>query len=55
LPTARHSQLELAKQFGPEFEIIEQSRSDHRTPSGGTQSFNWSVLRRRDESRTGES
>jgi SAM-dependent methyltransferase len=50
LPTARHSREEIAEQFGPEFKIIEQSRSEHRTPSGGSQSFNWSVLRRRDQS-----
>jgi hypothetical protein len=49
LPTVRHSHAELAAQFDAEFAIVHQSGANHPTPSGGSQAFNWSVLRRRSQ------
>jgi hypothetical protein len=35
-----------ARQLGTPFELLEESRELHRTPSGGEQKFNWAVFRR---------
>jgi SAM-dependent methyltransferase len=46
LPVARYSPADLAEILGPEFEIVEQFRSDHVTPAGVTQPFTWVAARR---------
>jgi cyclopropane fatty-acyl-phospholipid synthase-like methyltransferase len=45
LPVARYSSTDLTKIFGPEFEVIEQTREEHVTPGGVTQPFTWLAAR----------
>jgi 2-polyprenyl-3-methyl-5-hydroxy-6-metoxy-1,4-benzoquinol methylase len=46
LPVVRYDPQELAKVIGPSFELVGERRQLHATPSGGSQSFQFSVLRR---------
>lgn len=46
LPVVRYDPRELAKVIGPSFELVGERRQMHATPSGGSQSFQFSVLRR---------
>ena len=45
LPVTRYSSAGLAEILGPGFEVIEQRREDHVTPSGVTQPFTWLAAR----------
>ncbi len=46
LPVARHDGRSLAAVLGPEFELVETRRHDHRTPSGAVQHYQFSTFRR---------
>jgi trans-aconitate methyltransferase len=46
LPVARHSAAELADALGARWQMIEESRELHTTPSGVTQPFTWAAFRR---------
>jgi trans-aconitate methyltransferase len=46
LPVARYSPAQLARQFGPEWRLINQDRDEHITPAGAIQPFTWIALRR---------
>ena len=46
LPVQRHDGASVALLLGPAFELLEEQRHVHRTPSGADQRFCWTVLRR---------
>jgi SAM-dependent methyltransferase len=46
LPVARYAPADLAALLGPGWILIAQDREAHVTPSGQTQPFSWSALRR---------
>lgn len=46
LPVHRYSPDESVAFLGDRFEILEQRREEHRTPSGRPQPFNWTVARK---------
>jgi SAM-dependent methyltransferase len=46
LPVERYDGVKLARRFGPDFELVRSFTKAHATPSGGTQSFTYAVLRR---------
>jgi hypothetical protein len=39
LPTRRYSAADLQRELGPQFELVESEREDHRTPGGILQQF----------------
>jgi hypothetical protein len=45
LPVVRYSPESLAALLGPDFEVIEERREAHCTPSGSIQPFTWIVAR----------
>ncbi len=45
LPVARYDPAALASVFGPVFELVEERREEHVTPSGRVQPFTWVALR----------
>lgn len=47
LPVKRYDPERLAAVFGPEFDVVEQRREEHRTPSGIVQPFTWLGMRYR--------
>ena len=47
LQVQRHDGASMALLLGAPFELLEERRQVHRTPSGAEQRFCWSVLRRR--------
>jgi SAM-dependent methyltransferase len=47
LPVSRHDGASVAALLGTEFELVEEEREVHRTPSDAEQRFCWSILRRR--------
>jgi hypothetical protein len=49
LPVARYEAPDIAAVFGPGFALVHHERDLHVTPSGSTQQFAWTVLRRADE------
>jgi len=46
LPVARHDEASLRAVLGPGFELIDWRRHEHRTPSGASQQFQFSMFRR---------
>jgi hypothetical protein len=46
LPVCRYDAQGLAEQLGEGFELVESSRELHATPSGATQSFQYTRFRR---------
>jgi len=46
LPVRRYDGRGVASLLGPDFELLEEERHAHRTPSGAEQRFCWSILRR---------
>ena len=50
LPVARYDAAKLSAALGGAFQLIEARRQDHRTPSGSTQQFQFSVFKRSAES-----
>jgi SAM-dependent methyltransferase len=46
LPVQRHDAQSLSRLLGSPFELREESRELHRTPSGGEQKFIWAVFSR---------
>ena len=46
LPVVRYSAETLSQELGAEFEPIESLREEHRTPSGGVQSFSYTRFTR---------
>jgi SAM-dependent methyltransferase len=46
LPVARYSTESLASELGNQFVLVDSRHHLHRTPSGGTQAFQYSRLRR---------
>lgn len=46
LPVRRYDAALLAVELGSVFTLEREWREEHRTPDGGTQAFQWSVLRR---------
>lgn len=46
LPVERYDGAALARRFGPGFELVRSFTKAHATPSGGTHSFTYAVLRR---------
>ncbi|MET4132502.1 hypothetical protein ABIE62_001637 [Porphyrobacter sp. MBR-155] len=46
LPVCRHDAASLAVALGSEFSLVDDWRSEHRTPWGAIQKFNWCVFRR---------
>jgi hypothetical protein len=46
LPVARYSAADLADAIGVRWQMIEESRELHTTPSGVTQPFTWAAFRR---------
>jgi len=46
LPVARHDAKSLGRAFGAEFVLIDTRRSEHPTPWGATQRFQFSTFRR---------
>ena len=46
LPVARYSPESLAARLGVDFTLVESRRHVHNTPSGSTQAFQYSRLRR---------
>ena len=53
LPVVRYEAPDIAAAFGPGFALVHHERESHVTPSGATQSFVWTVLRRADDSSAG--
>ena len=49
LPVARYEAPDIAAVFGPGFALVHHERDSHVTPSGSTQQFVWTVLRRADD------
>jgi SAM-dependent methyltransferase len=49
LPVARYEAPDIAAVFGPVFALVHHERDSHVTPSGSTQQFVWTVLRRADD------
>jgi SAM-dependent methyltransferase len=47
LSVQRHDGASVARLLGPSFDLSEEDREVHLTPSGGEQRFSWVVLRRR--------
>lgn len=47
LTVARRDPADIAALFGADFELIDQAREVHTTPSGSSQSFAYALLRRR--------
>jgi hypothetical protein len=47
LPVRRHDGASLSTLFGAQFDLVEETRDVHRTPSGAEQRFCWTVFRRR--------
>jgi len=47
LPMARYDAASLGKALGHAFEPVAARRHIHRTPAGGTQSFQFSLFRRK--------
>lgn len=47
LPVCRYDAEGIAKELGPELEMVEHWTEDHVTPAGNLQAFTWCVLRRR--------
>lgn len=47
LPVSRHDGQSVASLLGPDFELLDEEREVHKTPSGTEQRFCWSILRRR--------
>jgi ubiquinone/menaquinone biosynthesis C-methylase UbiE len=47
LPVARRDAADIAALFGADFELIDEARETHATPSGTVQSFAYALLRRR--------
>jgi SAM-dependent methyltransferase len=45
LEVARYDPEELHAQFGPEFQLLESAREEHRTPSGAGQAFTYCMCR----------
>ena len=45
LEVARHDRSSMTDLFSPEFEIVESFEAVHTTPSGGSQNFQWTILR----------
>jgi SAM-dependent methyltransferase len=50
LPVVRYDAAKLSAALGSVFQLIEARRQDHRTPSGSTQQFQFSVFKRSAES-----
>jgi SAM-dependent methyltransferase len=46
LPVARYSASQIADLLGASWTLIGDARDEHETPSGATQPFTWSALRR---------
>jgi 2-polyprenyl-3-methyl-5-hydroxy-6-metoxy-1,4-benzoquinol methylase len=46
LPVMRYDPATLASVVGPSFRLVDQQRHTHTTPSGATQTFQFSVLQR---------
>ena len=46
LPVVRYDAISLGKTLGSAFELVESRRHAHRTPTGGTQHFQFSRFRR---------
>jgi hypothetical protein len=46
LPVQRHDGASVASLLGAGFQLVEEERQVHRTPSGAEQNFAWAVLRR---------
>jgi 2-polyprenyl-3-methyl-5-hydroxy-6-metoxy-1,4-benzoquinol methylase len=49
LPVARRDPADIAALFGADFELIDEARETHVTPSGTSQSFAYALLRRRND------
>jgi SAM-dependent methyltransferase len=47
LPVTRHDGQSVSALLGPDFELLEEEREIHRTPSAAEQRFCWSILRRK--------
>ena len=47
LPVARRDAADIAALFGADFELVDQAREVHTTPSGSVQPFAYALLRRR--------
>ena len=50
LPVMRYSPEELQAEFGEGFELVDQEKEQHQTPSGATQSFVYCMFRRTESS-----
>lgn len=48
LPVARYSAEALSELLGTDFDVVEQRREEHVTPTGVIQPFTWLAARRRD-------
>ena len=49
LPVVRHDAASIGEVLGPSFKLIESRRSDHQTPSGAVQRFQFSRFQRQTE------
>lgn len=49
LTVARRDPVDIARLFAPHFTLVAERREIHTTPGGGTQSFAYALLRRREE------
>jgi Methyltransferase domain len=49
LPVTRYEAPDIAAVFGHGFALVHHERESHVTPSGSTQTFVWTVLRRADD------
>ena len=45
LPVQRYDAAALAAEFGSAFTLLREWREEHRTPAGGSQAFQWCMLR----------
>jgi Methyltransferase domain len=54
LPVARYSAGDLAAAIGPSWQLIEEARELHTSPSGAIQPFTWTAFCRQGESALGE-
>jgi hypothetical protein len=50
LPVVRYGGAELASALGPSWQMIDEGREPHRTPSGAIQPFTWAAFRRQPSS-----
>ncbi len=47
LRVRQHTPAEIAEALGPDFELVDQAREEHKTPWGSTQVFSYALCRRR--------